>query len=202
MRRELRESPAAKRPSSIPRVSKLVEQRQRLQREAEGAAEMIARGQEAREQYWSTLAKPVRTMSPGGSGSKSRRPHSPPTTPMREHSPTERNQSASPLRNKKKKREKRAKNAGRVPRKDRWDHPGTPATDVLSSEKKKETKTDANREAEKNRSKAKQTKQHKTEAKRQRKAPCHTTDEPDTEPDEPTTSQPCLLYTSPSPRDS
>ena len=55
MRRELRESPAAKRPSSIPRVSKLVEQRQRLQREAEGAAEMIARGQEAREQYWSCL---------------------------------------------------------------------------------------------------------------------------------------------------
>jgi myosin heavy subunit len=139
MRRELRESPAAKRPSSIPRVSKLVEQRQRLQREADSAAEMIARGQEARQQHWSALAKPARSVSPtsGGSGSKSRRSKSPPTTPMREHSPTERNQSRSPSHSTKKKSEKAPKNAGRVPRDKRWDHPGTPASAMKSARKKK-----------------------------------------------------------------
>ena len=144
MRRELRESPAAKRPSSIPRVSKLVEQRKRLQREADSAAEMIARGQEARQKHWSALATPVRTVSPGGSGSKSRRFSSPLAAPMREHSPTELNQSGSPTlgrRNNKKNHDKGAKNAGRLPRKDRWDHPGTPATAAKSSEKNSEKKT-------------------------------------------------------------
>ena len=141
MRQELRESPAAKRPSSIPRVSKLVEQRKRLQREADSAAEMIARGQEARQKHWSALATPVRTVSPGKSGSKSRRSSSPLAAPMREHSSAELNQSGSPRHNNKKNHDQGAKNAGRLPRKDRWDHPGTPATSAKLSEKNREKKT-------------------------------------------------------------
>ena len=127
MRQELRQSPAAKRPTSIPRVSRLVEQRVRLQREAEDAAEVIARGQEARQHHWSSLAKPVRPVSP--------------TTPMREHSPTERNQRASPSHKPKqstsgkKQKGKQPKNAARVPREKRWDYAGTP----VSSAKKKKT---------------------------------------------------------------
>ena len=137
MRQELRQSPAAKRPSSIPRVSRLVQQRVRLQREAEDAAEVIARGHEARQHHWSSLAKPVRPVSP--------------TTPMREHSPTERNQSASPSHKPKqsssgkKPKGKQPKNAARVPREKRWDYAGTPAPSA-KKKNKRGTKTSGKKE--------------------------------------------------------